>query len=72
MVDAMNPERDQLKAELDKAFEHLGQATKAVGFLTDTLAAVRDIAYRAGAGTAARDALEAIHQRASRAIGSGS
>lgn len=57
--------------ELDEVKAQLEHATKSIGFLTDTLAAIRDIAYRAGSGDATRDALETIHGRASRAVGKG-
>jgi hypothetical protein len=57
--------------ELDEVKAQLDHATKSIGYLTDILAAIRDIAYRAGSGDAARDALEAIHGRASRAVGKG-
>jgi hypothetical protein len=58
--------------ELGEVKAQLADATKSIGYLTDTLAAIRDIAYRAGDGPAAKDALEAIHRRASAAVGSGS
>lgn len=55
--------------ELDEARAQLDDATKSIGYLRDTLAAIRDIAYRAGDGPAAKDALEAIHGRAAHAVG---
>ena len=63
----------QVTAELDRLNAELSAATRSVAYLTGELEAVRDIAYRAGAGTgdAARDALEAIFLRASRAVGKG-
>lgn len=42
-------------------------ATDRIGHLEAELAAIRDIAYRAGSAGAV-DALEAIHQRACRAL----
>lgn len=44
------------------------QAMQRISDLLDELSAIRDIAYRAGSGDAATDALEAIHVRASRSI----
>lgn len=39
-----------------------------LAFLREELAAVRDLAYRGTSGDGAADALEAIHQRACRAL----
>jgi hypothetical protein len=61
----------QVTAEIERLNAELSDATKSVAYLTGELEAVRDIAYRAGAGAAARDALEAIFQRTSRAVGKG-
>ncbi|MGX6604819.1 hypothetical protein ACWKSP_22225 [Micromonosporaceae bacterium Da 78-11] len=58
----------QIKAELDKAVSQLGQAMQRISDLYDELSTIRDIAYRAGSGDAAADALSAIHERASRAV----
>jgi hypothetical protein len=59
-------------AEIDRLTGELAHATKSIGYLTDTLAAIRDIAYCAGDGPAAKDALDAIRSRAARAVGGGS
>ncbi len=55
----------QIKAELDKAVEHLGLAMESISRLRDELTAIRDMSYR-GFGSPL-DALEAIRARAARA-----
>lgn len=56
----------QIKAELNKAMDHLDRATQSIDFLLGELATIRDLAYR-GVGSP-MDALKAIQARASRAI----
>ncbi len=50
-----------------RAYDEAKAAKQIAGVLRDELAAIRDIAYRAG-DAGAMDALEAIHARASRAV----